>query len=89
MPGDTRPWYDYINSSYERKSGPAIYRPSRNAYSGVWVIKDVLERAEYSPDINQYRENIRQAFTQTDITPDNAANVTVNTAGRHDLCSSR
>jgi len=73
---EIEPYFEYLDSKSIEMIGKPWFGHLPAAYTAGWVVKDVLERAEYSPNIIQYRENIRKAFTETDITKDNCPNCT-------------
>lgn len=64
-----RPWFDYINDDVVEMLGvPWSDSHFVSTYCQVWQIKDALERVEWSPDLATFRENLRQAIAETDIT---------------------
>lgn len=73
-----RPWYDYINEPFERMQGfdwtdsyPA------DIYCSVWQIKDALERVEWSSDLATFRNNLRDAIAETNITMETGEKVKI------------
>lgn len=59
----SKPWAKPINDAFKARFGIDLSAFSAQAYSNIYIIKDVLERAA-STD----REKIRKAFTETNIT---------------------
>jgi len=66
------PWYPYLNDIIKAKLGYDIGIHVIRGYAQLYTLKDVLERAVYSPDLATYRDNIRDAYAATYITPENA-----------------
>lgn len=65
----TAPWYESINTKAKEKLGYDMNAYVACGYGAMYLAKDVLERAPYDPDINKYRDNIRKALAETDLTP--------------------
>ena len=42
-----------------------------NVYQGMWIVKSILERTEYSSDLQTFRDNFLAALAVTDISIDN------------------
>jgi branched-chain amino acid transport system substrate-binding protein len=73
-----RPWYDFINDRVEEKIGIS-WTDSHfvSTYCAMWQIKDALERVEWSPDIATFRDNLRQAIAETNITMENGERIPI------------
>jgi len=70
---DLEPWYDTLQTKMQSMIGQDWYGHGAAAYIGMWVLKDALERTEYSTDLATWRNNLRDALAETDITKDNCA----------------
>jgi hypothetical protein len=44
-------------------------------YGTMWIIKDALERTSYSSNLATFRNNIRDALAETDITNEKCADL--------------
>lgn len=73
-----RPWYDYINDRVEEKLDIS-WTDSHfvSPYTAMWQLKDALERATWDCDLETYRDNVRVAISETDITPENAEEIPI------------
>ena len=70
-----RPFYNTINKKAKAKLGYDLNIYVLCGYGTIWVIKDVLERTTYDPDLATFRKNIRDALADTDITMENCADM--------------
>ena len=73
-----RPWYDYINETFKKHTGFA-WTDSHPAiiYSSVWQLKDALERVKWSSDLATFRNNLRDAIAETNITLETGEKVAI------------
>jgi len=63
-----RAFYDTINKPAKAKLGYDLNTYVLCGYGTLWVIKDVLERTTYDPELAKFRTNIRDTLEKTDIT---------------------
>jgi branched-chain amino acid transport system substrate-binding protein len=66
-----RPWGEKLASIHKKKMGYDLATYVVNAYEVMWIMKDVLERAKYSSDLQKFRDNIRDSLGATYITHEN------------------
>jgi branched-chain amino acid transport system substrate-binding protein len=66
-----RPFYESINKKVKPVLGYDLNTYVLCGYGTIWVIKDVLERTKYDPDLAAFRKNIRDALAETDISMEN------------------
>jgi len=55
---------------HEEGLGVPLATYASNHYQGMWMVKQALERTEYSPDIQTFRDNFQKAYLATNITMD-------------------
>ena len=73
-----RPWYNYYNTNFEAMTGDSwISGQDVVGLMSVWVVKDALERVQYSPDLATFRDNLRDAMAATDINRQTGEQVTL------------
>jgi len=65
------PYYDYLNDLVEAELGVPLDAYMLSGYSGVWDVKDALERTPYHHTIGVFRSSLRDALIETDISEEN------------------
>lgn len=70
-----RPWYPEVNKKFKAKFSFDLTSPGVSGYGWIYLVKDVLERASYDPDLAKYRKNIRDALAVTKIDPKNCGTI--------------
>jgi len=72
-----RPWYPYLNEKIREKMGQNWEDSHQVAsYGAIWVVKEALERVEWSEDQATFRTNLRDAIAAVDLTHDTAEKFT-------------
>lgn len=72
---EKRPFYDTINKKAKDKLGYDLNVYVLTGYGTMWIIKDALERTSYSSNLATFRNNIRDALAETDITKEKCADL--------------
>ena len=73
----TRPWYPYLNEKIRAYYGMNWEDCHLiGNYGVVWIIKEALERVEWSDDLATFRTNLRDTISNIHLTRENAEKVT-------------
>jgi len=82
-----RPWYDEKNAKYHEELPEQDWDCFASYYySDAYMIKYALERTEYSPDLQEFRDNFRDAFAAIDITSETCKEMELTAADGTKYC---
>jgi branched-chain amino acid transport system substrate-binding protein len=70
-----RPWYPALNEKAKAKMGFDMNSYAAAGYGTMYLVKDVLERTRYDPDLVKFRSHIRDAIAATDISVDKCQSI--------------